>query len=629
MKKQLLGLMTILTVLGACQKNEVSVELSEAVTIHATIDEADATKTVMDESNNILWSENDQIIAFLKSSFGHKYQLKPSFIGKSYAEFSMILSSAGNDLFAGNEWEHNVAYYPYSEDIECLKSGANYELEVNLPSEQVYVPDSFANGSMAMVAVSENNNITFKNILGGIKLQFKGTQTVKSIKIEGNNNEKLSGAATVIAYTDETKPAITMAQSASTSVILNCGSGVQLSESTATEFIIALPPVLFSQGFSVTVTDYDSQTYTVETDKANTVLRSSLLVMPMIKLGSNPSDNESGNDDELIIPVSYVNITPSNIDLYVGDKTTFTATVGPRDATYQTITWSSSDNSIATVDQYGLVNAISMGAVEIFAEAGGVIGKATVVILPASIASIEYIDEYGINHGKGTAIGRAVWAPVNCGYHATDYTYGKLYQWGRKYGQGYSGKYYYSYYGSEVGETSDATVPSIEYGGVSVISGNIEKNSNIYYAYYTDWVDPRDDKLWNSGTESNPIKTEYDPCPTGWRVPTYAELEELALNARLVTGSENVQSGFWVYGPNNDYSSPKIFLPAAGYRGYSETWANDTARYRGAIGHYWTSKTKSDKAYYLSFSVTSGGYPSMYYHGDNRTHGFSVRCVQE
>ena len=119
MKKQLLGLMTILTVLGACQKNEVA-SISESATIHATIENEDATKTVMDENNNILWSENDRIIAFMKSSFGHKYQVKPSFVGKSYAEFSLVSSGNSNDLLAGNEWVHNVVYYPYSENNSSL-----------------------------------------------------------------------------------------------------------------------------------------------------------------------------------------------------------------------------------------------------------------------------------------------------------------------------------------------------------------------------------------------------------------------------------------------------------------------------------------------------------------------------
>lgn len=78
-----------------------------------------------------------------------------------------------------------------------------------------------------------------------------------------------------------------MASGASNSVTLNCGSGVQLSESKTTEFILSLPPVLFSKGFAVTVTDIDGKTYTVESDKGNTVRRSSILVMPAFKLGSS------------------------------------------------------------------------------------------------------------------------------------------------------------------------------------------------------------------------------------------------------------------------------------------------------------------------------------------------------
>ena len=51
-------------------------------------------------------------------------------------------------------------------------------------------------------------------------------------------------------------------------------------------------------------------------------------------------------------------------------------------------------------------------------------------------AGLDYVDEYGINHGGGILIGDILWAPVNSGYHPTDYPYGKLYQWGRKHGQG-------------------------------------------------------------------------------------------------------------------------------------------------------------------------------------------------
>ncbi|MBO5419880.1 MAG: hypothetical protein J6A22_07320 [Bacteroidales bacterium] len=529
MKKNILSILAICAALLGCQKNEISETRPSGVELHATIEDDASTKTVMDENNNIRWSEGDQIIAFMKSSYGHKYKLISSFVGKTYADFEPATSAGGN-LSAGTEWNHNVVYYPYSADVEAIKSGDNYTLSVVLPSEQTYAAESFGNGSMAMVAVSEDNDITFRNVLGGMKIQLKGTQKVKSIKLEGKNNEKLSGAATVTAYTDETKPAITMASGASTSVILDCGSGVQLNESTATEFIIALPPVLFSKGFTMTVIDDAGNEQTIQTDKENSVLRSSLLVMPEVTLDKVPQP-------------------------------------------------------------------------------------------------CDYIDEYGINHGPGVKIGETVWAPVNCGYNATDFKYGKLYQWGRKYGQGYSGELY-DIYDNIIGDYSDATVPMIMSGPVSLATGQSNSNEKYYYkttltSYPYDWLSPQKDELWNSGDEDNPVKTEYDPCPDGWRVPTYAELNELCQNHSSWT-SEEGQPGYWFSGASTytDKVSQVFFPAAGGYRNY-----NDNGGYaccRGSNGYYWSSRPNSYYAYCLSFLWDSADL-----RGNKREYGNSVRCVQE
>lgn len=287
MKKIFIAAIAALTALTACQKNEVAAPASEESVLYVTIEETDATKTYMDANNNIRWSEGDQVVAFMKTSLGLRYQIKDEYIDRTSGYFSQVSSDSSTELGAGTEWDHNIVYYPHSATVEAEKSGKNYVLNVVLPSEQTYAAESFGNGSMAMVAVSKNNNITFCNVLGGMKLQLRGTKKIKSIKLVGKNNEKLSGAATVTAYTDETKPTITMASGASNSVTLSCGSGVQLSESKTTEFILSLPPVLFSKGFTVIVTDIDGKTYTVESDKGNTVRRSSILVMPAFKLGSS------------------------------------------------------------------------------------------------------------------------------------------------------------------------------------------------------------------------------------------------------------------------------------------------------------------------------------------------------
>lgn len=269
----------------ACQNLENPSRTDSYETLTAQIEQDGISRTSMDGHGNILWSENDQIIGYLKSSYGYRYQVKPGFVGKTYADFSKVHGSSGDDLSAGSEWDHIVAYYPYSEDIECMRSGDTYSLSVVLPSEQTYTVDSFCNGSFPMVAVSPDNSITFRNICGGMRLQLKGTQKVTSIKIEGKNGEKLSGAAVVTGYSDSSKPSIEMSEKASETACLNCGEGVQLNEETATEFIISLPPTEFSKGFTVTITDSDSQEHTIETGKKNSVLRSSLLTMPAVSIG--------------------------------------------------------------------------------------------------------------------------------------------------------------------------------------------------------------------------------------------------------------------------------------------------------------------------------------------------------
>ena len=612
MKKILLAAAAALTALVACQKNEVAAPAADSI-LYATIEETDATKTYMDSNNNILWSENDRIIAFMKSSFGHKYQVKPSFVGKSYADFSMVSSGNGSDLSAGNEWEHNVVYYPYSEDIECLKSGSNYALEVNLPAEQVYVPDSFANGSMAMVAVSNDNDIIFKNVLGGMKLQLRGTQKVKSITLQGKNNEKLSGAATVTAYADENKPAITMASNASKSVTLNCGSGVQLSESAVTEFIIALPPVLFSRGFTVTVTDTDGKTYTVETDRANTVLRSSLLTMPSFKLGETP---DSGTPENAIY---FIVFDLDKLTVVPGTEYTLIVDFEPYDAVDKTLAWSSTDASVASVDENGTIISHKDGKTVITAVAvGGASATCTVTVKSCVTPTADY-EVDGVNYGKGIAIGDVVWAPVNCGYEApTDtykgYPYGKLYQRGRPYGQGY--------------DSSDASYPlgdNLVEGPVMPSVGLAEKNKdNFYYNSESpyDWSSVQKDDLWNSGTEASPLKTKYDPCPENWRVPTYAELSKLRNNySSFITVTD--QRGRYFCGEYTYLdTAPQVFFPAAGYRSY----INGEAKKRGYEGDYWSSRPSYNYAYHLYFQGSLVLTYNDYY---GRAYGFSVRCVQE
>ncbi len=69
-------------------------------------------------------------------------------------------------------------------------------------------------------------------------------------------------------------------------------------------------------------------------------------------------------------PVESITLNYTNISLNEGESLTLEATVMPKDATVKTVTWSSSDSGIATVDQSGRILAIKQGSATILAQAG-------------------------------------------------------------------------------------------------------------------------------------------------------------------------------------------------------------------------------------------------------------------
>ena len=625
---------------AACRKLEIDHQFSEQehATFTASVESFDSqTKTFMTPEKHVVWSQNDRLAIFQGSTLADEYKVTDESAGKTNGTFSIVSdgSSLNGDFSAGTELPCNVAFYPYADGLSLAgaaleNEGVAYSIDgVVLPAEQTYAEGSFANGAFPMAAVTEtmaDHNLKFKNVLGALKLQLKGSQTVKSIKVTGKSGEVLSGAAVVTVYSNNLTPAITMTATdeASKSVTLNCGDGVQLSTSTATDFIIALPPVLFSQGFIVTMTDDESETYTITADVANTVLRSSVLTMPEVVLGDEVT--EEGDDMGTGVKVLDIAFDKYSLTLAPSTSNSLITVVVPDTADDKTLTWSSSSPSVAIVDQSGIVTAVSDGTATITAVAVGGASKSctvNVISLPASAtATKDYIDEYGENHGKGIAIGATVWAPVNCGYKAptiedgatTDkgFPYGKLYQWGRRYGQGYSAD-------------SDSE-PSTFSGPVSVAIGQATSLESYIITCSFDWVDTPDDAMWNAGAEEAPVKAANDPCPNGWRVPTYNELNALGTDYSDWT-TDDGQSGYYFSGVSKivydtyplTEDKPQVFFPAAGLY-YSDA----EVAYRGSSGYYWSSKPYgSREGTSLNFS-SSVGMSSRH-----RACGYSVRCVQE
>ena len=793
--KRIIISMLIASALFGCQEQIEELDsASKAEVFEAYIEEfTTATKTSLTQTNNVVWSENDHVAIFQGSSIADKYKVTSSSVGSTNGKFTIEADNSGEvngDFVSGNEFPTNVALYPYADNLSCSNGQLNednvasYVIDgIVLPQIQSYTEKSFGEEAFPMVAVTNglaDHTLRFKNACGAMKLQFKGTDAIQSITIEGRNGEKLSGSATLTIYPTNAAPAIELSQNAPTSVTLDCGEGVQLNEETATSFIISLPPVAFTQGFKVIITKTNGETKKIETASTNTVFRSSILVMPELTIESSETGDTPGPDDYVDeyginhgpgVEIDGVVWAPVNCGYHatdyqwgklyqwgrkygqgyegstfdvngnnignISDVITPNLVEGPVslatgnlennsnvfyiDTDYTDEDWLISHNDMlwnkgsehspvkteydpcpegwrvptynelndvcknrsdwttnelnpsgswlcgtrlysAEVPQvffpasgfrdYGDGSAMGRGLYSFYwtskqystynayslylrggASMSGNMRRANGIPVrcvkdkPSSDLPVEpevpsdsqyryYIDEYGINRGPGVKINGVIWAPVNCGYHAPDFQWGKLYQWGRKYGQGYSGKLY-DINGKAVGETSDASIPTFVEGPVSITIGNSEDSSNVFYSgnfeSHYDWLWPNDDLLWNSGTEDSPVKTEYDPCPEGWRVPTYNELNDVCKNRSDWTTNVSDQPGFWFYGATG--APPRIFFPAGGSR-----YSDYTAGNRGRYGFYWSSKRK----YYLDFSH----YDVNIYSG-SIINGRTVRCVQE
>ena len=239
------------------------------------------TRTVMDEDMNVVWEQGDQVSIFVGKTLNQRFQVEDDCAGNTDGAFDQV-STPG--FVSSTEIHNNVAYYPYSSSISVVPGVHDYAVIATLPSQQTYASNSFGSGAFPMVAVTADRNDTnlkFKNVLGAIKLQIKGTAAICNISLTGNNDENLCGRVSITAG-NSSLPSLSFPSEGGKTVTLDCGSGIQLNEATATNFIIALPPTTFTKGFTVIMTDSDGHQMIVSTEKQKVINRSAFLKMAEI-----------------------------------------------------------------------------------------------------------------------------------------------------------------------------------------------------------------------------------------------------------------------------------------------------------------------------------------------------------
>jgi len=104
--------------------------------------------------------------------------------------------------------------------------------------------------------------------------------------------------------------------------------------------------------------------------------------------GYGPHLHPGGICPYTAIKVSSIKVETSQTEVFVGDKVKLTATISPSNASYKVNDWSSSDESIATVNN-GTVTTLRPGSVTITAtSADGKRGRITIVIQEIAVEEI-------------------------------------------------------------------------------------------------------------------------------------------------------------------------------------------------------------------------------------------------
>ena len=113
--------------------------------------------------------------------------------------------------------------------------------------------------------------------------------------------------------------------------------------------------------------------------------------------------------------------------------------------------------------------------------------------------------------------------------------------------------------------------------------------------YYNDWCNAIYYNLWSMDDTNDTeiyndnavVKTIYDPCPAGFKMPASNAFTGFTINGQ--NGGPMNTNGAWYYGWNfnNKISSPDatVWFPASGYRIYG----NGSLFYAGTDGYYWSA----------------------------------------
>ena len=332
-------------VLASCTNDVAKIEqinLKDEHVLTASLENAGSTRTSVEAGGTkVLWGVGEDISVFLGTT--------------NYKFTSLNTSPSSSANFEGKPSLSGVSESNPINALSPYKAGAKISSGViyyNLPASQQAVDNTYDPNAHALVAYSPTTDISFYNVTGGIRFTLKKSG-ITDITLKGNNNETLAGDLQVKA-----SGGIPSIQNVTSPVkeikLLPPAGGFK----TGVWYYITTIPVKLTKGFSIEF----------KADKlVATFTTSSSVTVPRGGYGSISEIDKNLTFVDPTVHVTSVSVDPTSMKMLIGEKKTITATVLPKNATDKSIQWSSSKESVATVDQNGVVTAKAAGSTIIVA----------------------------------------------------------------------------------------------------------------------------------------------------------------------------------------------------------------------------------------------------------------------
>ena len=240
--------------LFACQRMEEVPEL-KVVEFEASNVATDATRASYDSQKHALaWEYGDQVGCFADMSKNVKF----------------TNSESSPNTFSGTVWAEPKEYYfyfPYS----AAATAEGTVVTSTYPSAQELKVGTFG-AAPVMVAKSSDldNGVDFHNACGLVRFTVKSDRDRELVKVifSANGGEKIAGKFTV----DMASPTPSVSIKDGVSEITMTGN-VAMTANREYSFMLALPPTIFGDGFTISVFDVAGASKTVEIDKGDLDLR--------------------------------------------------------------------------------------------------------------------------------------------------------------------------------------------------------------------------------------------------------------------------------------------------------------------------------------------------------------------